>query len=331
VTEERAPLDDDVAAVAEAWAREGIPEWHQLSVGRARELEDDLFAPVDPAPVDVVRDLAFDGPGGPVDVRLYRDADPPAPGLVFYHGGGWTLGTLDSADDICRALARRGDCAVVSVDYRLAPEHPFPAALDDAAAALAWTAAVADRLGIDPDRISVGGTSAGGNLAAATALRVRDRLPGDPPACGVGGRPAPGDAAFPELAGQLLLYPILDPAMDTASYREQADGPFLTADAMAWFWENYLPSPVAAANSYAAPALADDLAGLPPATVATAGHDPLREEGRRYADRLADAGVAVERVHEPALAHGFLSMADDSDAAEAALDRVAARVADPPG
>lgn len=310
----RAPLDPDLAVVAEEWAREGIPEWHQLSLERARALENDLFTPEDPPPVAVVRDLSFDGPAGPVDVRLYRDADAAAPGLVFYHGGGWTLGTLDSADGICRALARRGDCAVVSVDYRLAPEHPFPAPLDDAAAALGWTADVADRLGIDPDCLSVGGTSAGGNLAAAVALRARDDLPGD---------------SLPRPAGQLLLYPALDPGMDTASHREQADGPFLTTDAMAWFWAQYLASPVQRATPYVAPALADPT-GLPPATVATAGHDPLRDEALAYADRLRDAAVPVDLVHEPSLAHGFLSFADTVPAADAALDAVARRVRHPP-
>jgi Esterase/lipase len=308
-------LDPELAAVAAAWTREGIPEWHRLSLDRARELEDDLFTPADPPPVDVVRELSFDGPAGPVDVRLYRDAEAPAPGLVFYHGGGWTLGTLNSADDICRALARRGDCAVVSVDYRLAPEHPFPAPLDDAAAALRWTARVADRLGIDRDRLSVGGTSAGGNLAAAVALRARDDLAGD---------------TLPEPAGQLLLYPALDPAMDTDSYHLRANGPFVTADAMAWFWDNYLHSPVQQANPYAAPVLAD-LAGLPPATVVAAGHDPLCDEALAYVERLRDADVPVELVHEPALAHGFLSFADQVPAAEPALDAVASQIRHPPG
>ncbi len=311
---DQAPLDPALAAVAEEWAREGVPEWHQLSLDRARELEDELFTPEDPPAVAAVRDLSFAGPAGPVDVRLYRDAEPPVPGVVFYHGGGWTLGTLDSADGICRAIARRDDCAVVSVDYRLAPEHPFPAPLDDAAAAFSWTASVADRLGVDPHRLSVGGTSAGGNLATAVALRARDDLP---------------DESLPTPAGQLLLYPILDPAMDTDSYREQADGPFLTADAMAWFWSNYLASPVQRANPYAAPVLADP-SGLPPATVVAAGHDPLRDEALSYADRLRDAGVPVDLVHEPALAHGFLSWADTVPAADEALDVVARRVAEPP-
>ncbi|PSQ41219.1 alpha/beta hydrolase [Halobacteriales archaeon SW_12_71_31] len=279
---------------------------------------DDLFTPEEPPAVDVVRDLAFEGPAGEVAVRLYRDVEPPTPGVVFYHGGGWTLGTLDSAGDVCRRLARRGDCTVVSVDYRLAPEPPFPAALDDAAAALRWVADERDRLGVG-ERLSVGGTSAGGNLAAAVALRARAGLP--------------EDQSWPTVAGQLLLYPVLDARAESESYRENADGPFLTRADMAWFWENYCPSPVQRASPYAAPARAadNDLAGLPPATVVTAGHDPLRDEGLAYADRLREAGVPVDGRHEPGLAHGFLSMADAVPAADAALDAVARRVGSPPG
>lgn len=315
--ERRAPLDAALAAVVAEWERRDVPAWHELSVERARELETDLFTPEEPPPVDVVRDLSFEGPAGEVRVRLYRDADRPTPGLVFYHGGGWTLGTLDSAGDVCRELARRGDCAVVSVDYRLAPEHPFPAALDDAAAALRWVADERDRLGVG-ESLSVGGTSAGGNLAAAVALRARAALRGDP--------------SWPEIAGQLLLYPLLDPRTDTASYRENADGPFLAPADVTWFWENYCPGPVQRASPYAAPAraAADDLAGLPPAAVVTAGHDPLRDEGLAYADRLSEAGVPVDGRHEPGLAHGFLSMADAVPAVDAALDWVARRVREPP-
>lgn len=315
MADRRAPLDPDVAALADEWTREGIPEWHELSLDRARTLEDELFTPEDPPPVATTRDLAFDGPAGSVAVRLYRDAEPPAPAVVWYHGGGWTLGTLDSTDDICRRIARRGDCAVLSVDYRLAPENPFPAALDDAVAALRWTADVAPRLGIDGDRLSVGGTSAGGNLAAATALRARDELDGDP--------------ALPDLDGQLLAYPVLDASMDTPSYREPPEVPFLTREAMSWFWDNYCPSPVQRANPYASPAAAD-LSGLSPATVVTAGHDPLRDEGIAYADRLAAAGVPVDTVHEPSLAHGFLSMVDEAPAGDDALTTLSGGVRDPP-
>lgn len=315
-----APLDEQLAAVVEDVADLGVPEWSRLSVPAARRLEDELFTPEDPPTVDLVRNLAFEGPGsedpgadrsnrsgggptGEVPVRVYRDVEPPAPVVVFYHGGGWTLGTLDSAGDLCRLLARRGECVVVSVDYRLAPEHPFPAPLDDAYAALEWVADVAESLGGDPDRLHVAGTSAGGGLAAAAALRAR-RFDG------------------PDLVRQLLLYPMLDPDTDRASYVENADGPLLTRADVEWFWDRYCRSPVDASNPFAAPLRADDLSDLPPATIVTAGNDPLRDEGTAYADRLDAAGVPVEHLHYPAMAHGFLSLTDDVDAADAAFDEV---------
>jgi acetyl esterase len=317
---EQADMDPDLAAVVDEWAAAGIPEWHRLSVGRARRVEDELFTPDDPSAVDVVRDLAFDGrahledgrAAAEVPVRVYRDAAPPAPVVVFAHGGGWTLGTLDSADDICRALARRGDCVVVSVDYRLAPEHPFPAALADVAAALSWTAEVAQSLGGDPDSLAVAGTSAGGNLAAATALRVRE----------FGG---------PAVDQQLLLYPMLDSDLERDSYREQADGPLLTRADVRWFWRQYRRDAVDRHSPFAAPVRVDDPSDLPPATVVTAGHDPLRDEGVAYADRLADAGVPVDHHHHPTMAHGFLSLTDEVAHADEAMDDVAGAVGDPPG
>lgn len=308
----REPLDEEVADRLLAFRSIGLPAWSSLSVPAARRVEDDLFSPEEPPEVALRRDLAFEGPAGEVPVRVYRDAEPPAPVLVFLHGGGWTLGTLDSADDICAELARRGECVVVSVDYRLAPEHPFPAALDDAYAALAWAAETAESFGGDPDHLQVGGTSAGGNLAAATALRVRE----------FGG---------PGLAHQLLLYPMISPALDTDSVAEQADGPLLTRADLAWFWEQYLRSPVDRHNPFAAPLRADDLGGVAPATVVTAGHDPLRDEGAAYAERLVDAGVAVDHRNYPSMVHGFLSLTAEVAAADAAMDEVGAAVRNPPG
>lgn len=308
----RDPLDDQVAAVVDEVAAMGVPEWHRLSVPAARRLEAELFTPEDPPPVAVVRDLAFDGPAGEVPVRVYRDAEPPAPAVVFYHGGGWTLGTLDSSGDLCRRLTRRAGCLVVSVDYRLAPEHPFPAPLEDAYAALEWTAEAATDLGGNPDRLSVAGTSAGGGLAAAVARRATEH----------GG---------PALDHQVLLYPMLDRDQSRDSYAENADGPLLTAADIAWFWEQYCPSPVTAANPYAAPLRADGFAGLPPATVVTAGNDPLRDEGVAYAEVLDAAGVPVAHRHYPSMAHGFLSLADVVEVADVAFDDVAADVRSPPG
>jgi acetyl esterase len=306
MTDEHGELDPDVAAVIEEFEAMGIPPWHSLSVSCARQLEDEIFSAGEGPAVRTVRTLAIDGPGGEIPVRVYRPAAEEPPAIVFYHGGGWTLGTLDSADDICRELAARSGALVASVDYRLAPEHPFPAAVDDAMAALEWVAANAGAFGADPGRLAVAGTSAGGNLAAATALRARDR-----------------DV---DLDGQFLLYPILDHDLDTESYREHADSPLLSRADMRWFWDQYLRSPVDAANPYASVLRAPDLSGVAPATVLTAGFDVLREEGIAYADRLDDAGVPTTHHHYPALTHGFLSLTDDVEAADGAMDRLAEQI-----
>jgi acetyl esterase len=338
-------LDPELAAAVADVEAAGVPAWHSLSVESARRVEDEVFTPGDRRDVAFVRDLAFDGPRGEVPVRVYHD-DPGdlgdsadhtasddggdlgdsadhtasddggdlAPVVVFYHGGGWTLGTLDSVGGVCRELAARGDCVVVSVDYRLAPEHPFPAPLDDAYAALQWTVEHADAFGGDPIDVAVAGTSAGGNLAAAVALRARD-------------------FDGPEVARQLLLYPMTDRDLSRPSYREHDDGPLLRRADVAWFWQQYCRSPVDAANPYASVCRADDHSDLPQATVVTAGHDPLRDEGRAYAEALGDAGTPVDHLHYPGMAHGFLSFAGDVAAAKDALDDVATRLSSstPPG
>ncbi|EMA67267.1 alpha/beta hydrolase [Halorubrum distributum] len=310
-----AELDADLDAAIDDIESLGPPAWSDLSVEDARRLEDELFSGPPEPPVAEVRDRAFDGPHGEVPVRVYRsesavDDSAASRALVHFHGGGWTLGTLDSVDGICRELATRADAVVVSVDYRLAPEHPFPVAVDEAAAAVSWVAEAADSLGVDSDRIGVSGTSAGGALAVAASLRARDV----------------GD--LPEPAGQFLLYPIAGHDFETDSYRENADGPLLTREDMRWFYERYLRSPVDAANPYAVPLRADHLGDLPSATVVTAGFDPLRDDGVALAERFEREGTAVEHRHYPAMAHGFCSLADRVDAAEAALSAVAADVRD---
>ena len=308
-------LDPEMAAAIDQIERAGVPPWHSLSVESARRVEDEVFTSGDVRPIGFVRDLSISGPGGEIPIRVYRpdvseaggthaEERPERPVVVLYHGGGWVLGTLDSIDGVCRELATRTDCVVVSVDYRLAPEYHFPAAVEDAYAALSWVADHAGSVGGDADRLAVAGTSAGGNLAAATALRARD-------------------FDGPDLAAQCLLYPITDHGFDTDSYAENADGPLLSRADMEWFWDQYLRSPVDAANPYAAPLRAEDFTGLPPAVVVTAGFDPLRDEGVAYAEHLSDAGVSVDHQHYPGMAHGFLSLTDSVTTADDAMDAVA--------
>jgi acetyl esterase len=312
MTDETEPLDTELRAVVDEFEAQGVPPWHALSVESARRLEDELFSAGDGPVMATVRDIAVDGPGGDLPLRVYRpdaatDAGAPLPALVFYHGGGWVLGTLDSADDICRELADRVGCVVASVDYRLAPEHPFPAALEDASVAVEWVRARAESLGADPARVGVAGTSAGGNLATATALYAASE-----------GRPP--------FACQVLLYPITDRSFATDSYRENADGPLLTRRDMEWFWERYLRSPADGHHPFASVLRAPDaLFGATPGVVATAGHDPLRDEGRAYADRLGEH-AGVDAHHFPSLAHGFCSLTGDVAGADAAFDEIAASV-----
>jgi acetyl esterase len=305
-------LDPDARAFLDRLDEVGYPPPAALSVGAARE-RSDVYPEVhdgdDPPAVGSVRDLAVPGPGGAVPVRIYAPAAArPVPTMVYFHGGGWVLGGLDSHDDVCRRWVDAAGHVVVAVDYRRAPEHPFPAAVADARAATAWAADRVDLLGGDPEALCVGGDSAGGTLAAAVALAARDH----------GG---------PDLAHQVLVYPVTDHAFDTDSYRENAEGYFLTRESMRWFWDRYLRSPLDGANPYASPLRAPSLSGLPPATVLTCGFDVLRDEGRAYADRLAAAGVPVTRLDRDDQIHGFLSFAHHVDAAGAAVADLADSVA----
>ncbi|WP_247731137.1 alpha/beta hydrolase [Halovivax limisalsi] len=317
-------LDPELAAVVTEIEAAGVPQWSSLSVASARALEDEVFASESGPPLRAVRDLRVDGPGGDLPIRVYRPEREAPPTLVFTHGGGFTLGTLDSADDICRELADRAGALVLSVDYRLAPEHPFPAATDDAYAALAWASEHASDLGGDPDRLGVAGTSAGANLAAASAIRARNAR-----RAAESGRATGTDSMRDppvSLDGQFLLYPMTDRRFDRPSYEAHGNGPLLTAADVRWFWDNYLRSPVDEHNPFATVGRATDLDGLAPATVVTAGHDVLRDEGAAYASRLSEADVAVEHDHYPAMAHGFLSLTDAVSRADEAMDRLAKRV-----
>ena len=275
----------------------------ELTVARARANLREQSPPSDEA-VDAIHDFEIPGGDGqPVRARSYtpRDARPgPLPMVMFMHGGGWVTGDIDSHDAVCRALANASGCKVVSIDYRLAPEHKFPAGLRDCHAALRWLAAHAADLGIDARRIAVAGDSAGGNLAAALALLVRDQ----------GG---------PALSFQLLVYPVTHHSYDTPSYLEYHEGYLLTREAMRWNWNHYLADEASGLDPLASPLLAPDLRGLPPALVITAECDTLRDESEAYARRLADAGVPVQIQRYDGMLHAFFTMGHVFDDGRAAV------------
>jgi len=301
-------LDPEAAAFLEAAAAVPSAPTHGLTEAAARQSLRDLLAGEEPyEPVGEVTELEVPAPDGGVPVRLYTpEGEGPHPVLVYIHGGGWVRGDLDTHDNVCRALCSRAGCAVLSVDYRRPPEHPFPAALEDCYAALEWTAEHARRLTLDPDRIAVGGDSAGGNLTAGVTLMARDR-------------------DGPELAAQLLIYPaVASPELhEFDSYEENAFGYLLERPAMEWYYDRYAPSPAHARNEYLAPLLAADLSGLPPATVVTAGFDPLRDEGVEYAQRLESDGVPVEHRHYEGMIHAFVSLPEQISAGDDALSAMA--------
>jgi acetyl esterase len=255
-----------------------------------------------------VEDLTIPGGDGGIPIRLYvPPGSRPLPVLVYFHGGGWVTGDLDVTESFCRIIAEWTPCLVVSVNYRHAPEDPFPAAMNDAFEATRWVAEnIAARHG-DAARIGVSGASAGGNLAAAVALRARDE----------GG---------PELVLQYLIYPVIDSRMSTASYDDNADGYGLSRDAMRWYWDVYVPNPADRENPYASPMHAADLSRLPPAYVLTAEFDPLRDEGEAYAAAMEAAGVPVTLKRYDGLIHGFMSNHNEFDAAKLALIESAAQL-----
>jgi acetyl esterase len=258
-----------------------------------------------PEAVAQVDNRHIQGPAGAMPVRIYTPAGQgPFPLLVFFHGGGWVIGSLDSHDATCRALTNAVKAVVVSVDYRLAPEHPFPAAADDAYAATQWAADHAGALNGEARRLAVAGDSAGGNLAAVVALMARDR----------GG---------PKLAQQVLIYPVTNASFDTVSYLENGDGYFLTRDMMMWFWNHYASSPVARSHAYASPLRANDLSGVAPAFILTAEYDPLRDEGEAYAARLRESGVAVQLRRYEGMFHGFFGMTSMFPQSKQAINEVA--------
>ncbi|MDP9282924.1 MAG: alpha/beta hydrolase [Chloroflexota bacterium] len=300
------PVDPSIAALLAEAERIDPRPIEALSIAEARARGGSVSAApaLAPEPVADVRDVVI-GTLPPISARLYRPRSGTLPLLVYFHGGGWVVGSVALADPFCRAIANASGCAVLSVDYRLAPEDRYPAAADDAYAATRWSADHASELGIDPSRIAVGGSSAGGNLAAVVALMARER-------------------GTPALAFQLLHVPVTDHDFDTSSYRANGKGFGLTRNGMQWFWDHYAPDPKVRNEPYASPLRAKDLAGLPPAHIVTAECDVLRDEGKAYATRLSEAGVATTYVEYPGMVHGFTGLAVRIPMGRTAIDDMGA-------
>jgi acetyl esterase len=303
------PMNPQVQALLAMFAQMPPVDYAIITPEALRAINDQPMQMGPPPVVARVEDLALDLPGRSIAARLYvpEGAGESPPLVVFYHGGGWVIGTIETHDGTCRALARESGAAVLSVGYRLAPEAPYPAPLDDCYDALLWAHGHAARLGVDGARLAVSGDSAGGNLAAAVAIRARDQR-------------------GPALRHQLLIYPVTDTDFTRPSYAENGGGEaFLSTAMMRWFWQHYVGD-VAAAPAEAAVLRHASLAGLPPATVITAEFDPLRDEGMAYAARLADAGVAVEADIAPGMIHGFFSMFEPVPDALPFIARAGARL-----
>jgi acetyl esterase len=299
-------LDPQARALLDLMIENAVPPVHTLEPAEARRLylERRSFTQPDPPPLAEVRDITAAG----VPMRIYRPPTPSAqvlPVLVYFHGGGWTIGDCDTHDVLCRQLALGATCVVVSVDYRMGPEHRFPAAVDDCVTATRHVRDHAVELGVNARRLAVGGDSAGGNLAAAVCLVLRDA-----------GEPLP--------AFQLLIYPATDMRAVAPSHATNAQGYLLTADSIAWYRAHYIADPAQWSDWRASPLLADSHAGLPSALVLTAGYDPLRDEGRQYADKLSAAGVPTQYVCFERQIHGFLPMGRMLVEAQTAVDLCAA-------
>jgi acetyl esterase len=304
-------FDAQTQELLDAFTGSGAPPLTELTPEEARQPPVTFEALIGPGPdVAVVRDIEIPGPAGPIPARLYEPTPEPTGTVVYFHGGGWVLGTLGDFDAVCRALAVASGARVVSVDYRLAPEHRFPAATDDAFAALVW---IAEQYADGP--IVVAGDSAGGNLAAVSALRARE-------------------AGGPEIALQVLVYPVVDCDLTRPSYAEcSGSNLILNTAEVAWFWDHYIPDEDERAHPYASPIRASSHEGLPPAYIVIAHHDPLREEGLAYAAALEAAGVPVtvarydDQIHVFFVLVNILESADRAvvDAGAAIREAVAAR------
>lgn len=299
-------LDPQARALIELVIEKGIPPIHTTAPEQARIFyaERRFFSQPDAPEVAQVLDIQTPGPAGAVAVRSYRPLGSAAqdilPALVYYHGGGHVIGDLDTHDVLCRSLSNQAGCAVFSVDYRLAPEHIFPAAADDCIEATKWVHANADKLNIDASRLAIGGDSAGGQLAAVVALALKQT------------------ADFKPVL-QLLLYPVTDPSCERESMRTNGQGYMLTRDSMDYFYGHYMPETWMRSDWRASPMLATDHSGLPPALVLTAGFDPLRDEGRAYADKLSAAGVPTQYICFERQIHGFVPLGRILDEANTAV------------
>lgn len=296
-------LEPRVRAFVAAVRAAGLPPLEAGTAAEARRIVARLRPPPPDIPLPHVADQAAAGPAGPVPLRVYRPSPAPAALILYFHGGGWVLGGIDESDAFARTLARRTDCEIVSVGYRLAPEAPYPAALEDGWAALDWAGGHAAGR-----PLILLGDSAGANLATVLAAWARDRH-------------------GPAIAAQILAYPVTDAAMDSASLRTFAQDALLPASLMRWFWDHYAPAPVDRAAADLSPIRAD-LAGLPPAFVLTASHDILRDEGEAYAAALSRAGVPTRLTRYDGQIHSFLTFLGMSEGGERALDDIAAFVAD---
>ena len=298
-------LDPQAQAFLDQVKAMGLPPFEEMTVEQAREAILGMRELAGPPEAIDTEDRTVPSPDGDIPARIYIPAgDGPFPVLVYFHGGGWVIGSLETIDAPLRALANRAGCVVVSIDYRLAPDHKFPCAPEDSYAATRWVAEHAASFKGDPAHLAVGGDSAGGNLAAVVALMARDR--GGPP-----------------ISYQLLIYPVTNHDYSTPSYQENAEGYLLTKNSMVWFWNHYLQSAEDGRNPYASPLQAKDLSGLPPALVITAEYDPLRDEGEAYANRLRQAGVATETKRHDGMIHGFFQMAGVMDQGKQAIEEAA--------
>jgi acetyl esterase len=296
------PLDPQAQALLEQMAAMNGPAINTLTPEQARQMMKMMQLGGESEPVARVEDRTIPGPDGEMPVRIYTpEGSGPFPVLTFFHGGGWVIGDIDTHDPLCRSLTNQAGCITVSVDYRLAPEHKFPAAPEDCYAATKWVADNAASFNGDAARHAIGGDSAGGNLTAVVAQMARDR--GGPP-----------------LVFQLMLYPATDFAADTPSMRDNSEGYFLTKADMEWFSNHYISSEEDKKHLLASPALAADLSGLPPALIITAEFDPLRDEGEQYGDLLKAAGVPVTVSRYDGMIHGFLSMAGILDQGKKAIE-----------